>query len=165
MARNRLLALLIVVATAAFAIGVALEDSDAHDESPTAVAQEVAHLESEEGEAEGTEHAEAQEAQDESSEDEAVLGIDLGSTPLVVLAVLGSLALAAGVWLRPDLRALLLVVAGAMLAFAALDVREVFHQIDESNEGIAALAGVVALLHASVAALAFTADGAGARAT
>jgi hypothetical protein len=51
-----------------------------------------------------------------------------------------------------------------MLAFAVLDVREVFHQIDESNEGIAALAALVAVLHASAAALAFTAEGTGARA-
>jgi hypothetical protein len=85
---------------------------------------------------------------------EELLGINLESTPFVVLAVLGSLALAGGVWARPDLRLLLLVVALAMLGFAALDVREVFRQVDESNDGLAAAAA----LHLAAAGLAFTAE-------
>ena len=43
------------------------------------------------------------------------------------------------------------VVAAAMLVFAALDVREVFHQVDESRTGLAVLAGVVAALHLGAA--------------
>jgi hypothetical protein len=40
------------------------------------------------------------------------------------------------------------------VAFAALDVREVFHQADEDDGGLALLAGVVAALHLAAAALA-----------
>jgi len=41
-----------------------------------------------------------------------------------------------------------------MLLFAALDVREIFHQSDESKIGLALLAGFVALLHVGAAAVA-----------
>jgi hypothetical protein len=144
MARNRVLALLIVVATAAFAIGVAIE-SDEGSEAPEA------HVEAAESEGEA---AEAGATAESDSEDE-LLGVDAESTPLVVAAVVASLALAAAVWLRPDLELLLTLVAAAMLAFAVLDIREVFHQADESNGGLAVLAAAVAALHLSAAALAF----------
>ena len=65
-----------------------------------------------------------------------------------------SLALAVAVWLRPESRPLLILVAVAMVAFAVLDVREVVHQLDEDNGGLALLAGVVAGLHLGVAAMA-----------
>jgi hypothetical protein len=42
-----------------------------------------------------------------------------------------------------------------MIAFAALDLREVFHQIDESEAGLAVLAGPVAALHIAAAIVAF----------
>jgi hypothetical protein len=51
---------------------------------------------------------------------------------------------------------LLLAIAGAMLVFALLDVREVFHQSDESRTGLAVLAAVIAALHASAAIVAGT---------
>jgi hypothetical protein len=38
-----------------------------------------------------------------------------------------------------------------MLVFAALDVRELVHQIDESKGGLAVLAGVVAVCHLAAA--------------
>ncbi len=41
-----------------------------------------------------------------------------------------------------------------MVAFAALDGREVFHQLDADRTGLAVLAGVVALLHLSAATVA-----------
>lgn len=37
--------------------------------------------------------------------------------------------------------------------FTALDMREVFHQVDENREGLALLAGVVAVLHVPAAAV------------
>jgi hypothetical protein len=43
-----------------------------------------------------------------------------------------------------------------MVALAALDVREVVHQVDEHNGGLAALAGVVAALHLAAAAIALS---------
>ena len=76
-----------------FAIGVSIEKPDAHTEST-----EVAHAEGEaaEGEAGATEDGEGEER------GRALLGIDLESTPLVVLAVIASFALAAGAWARSD---------------------------------------------------------------
>jgi hypothetical protein len=41
-----------------------------------------------------------------------------------------------------------------MVAFAALDVRELFHQIDEDDGGLALLAGAVAGLHLAAAGVA-----------
>ena len=62
-----------------------------------------------------------------------------------------SLVLAAGCWLRPGWRWLLVLTAVAMVAFAALDVREVVHQFDESNAGLGLIALLVAVLHAAAA--------------
>lgn len=48
----------------------------------------------------------------------------------------------------------MLLLAGvvvAMVAFAALNVRELFHQVDESKTGLALLAGTVAVLHLGAA--------------
>lgn len=39
------------------------------------------------------------------------------------------------------------MIAAAMLAFAALDIREIFHQLGRSRRDLAATAIVVALLH------------------
>lgn len=51
------------------------------------------------------------------------------------------------------------VVALAMAAFAALDVREVVHRVDESRTGLALLAALVAVLHLAAAVLAARAAG------
>ena len=144
---------MIVLASGVFAVGVAFERSEEDSESPAHVEAEAeeSHLEGEE--AEGLTESEGEADEEES---ETLLGIDLESTPLVILAVLGSLALAAGVWLRPDLGWLLALAGIAMGAFAILDVREFFHLLDESLEGIAVLAALVAVLHASAAVLALT---------
>jgi Flp pilus assembly protein TadB len=82
------------------------------------------------------------------------LGVDIEAAPFVALAAVTSLALALGAWLRPRWLLLLVVIAAAMLVFCALDVREVFHQSDESKTGLAVLAGFVALLHLGAAAVA-----------
>jgi hypothetical protein len=54
------------------------------------------------------------------------------------------------------------LIAVPMVAFAILDVRELFHQIDESHAGIAEIAGAVAALHAAAAGLALRLSGASA---
>jgi hypothetical protein len=86
----------------------------------------------------------------ESHASETLLGVNPEATPLVVSAVVVSLLLAAAIlafgW--PIVAAIIVL---AMLAFAALDIREVLHQVTESRPGLAALAALVALLH--VAAL------------
>jgi len=92
-------------------------------------------------------------------EDETLLGFDLEATGFVVLAAGLSLALALGVWLRPTWGLLLVAVVVVMVAFAALDVREVFHQLDDDDGGLALLAGVVAVLHLAAATVALMMGG------
>jgi hypothetical protein len=149
------LLILIALATVAFAIGVSLENSDSSTGESSA---EAAHVEggSEATDDAGTEGSESggEASHSETSEMETVLGLDVEATPFVVLAVVFSLALAAAIYLRPESVELLLFVALVMAVFAALDVREIFHQADEGNDGLALLAGVIAVLHAAAAVLA-----------
>ena len=77
------------------------------------------------------------------------------STPLVVLAALAGLGLAAAAattWGRA--RGFLIAVAVIALAWAVLDVREAVHQLDESRTGIAVIALLVAALHGAAGAVA-----------
>jgi hypothetical protein len=132
---------LLVASTALFTVGVVAERS--HPE-PTSTHVEAAH-----------EEGEAGERPEQVEPDETLFGIDLESTPLIVLAVIVGLALAALVatqfGMRPGVLAAIAVVA---LAWAVLDVREIAHQLDESNTGIALVALAAAVLHATAAALA-----------
>lgn len=149
-----LLGTLLIVAAALFAVGVASE-GDTHHE-PAARQEAVTTVESGEHN-EATEHDEATEQalhseQTEASESEetTILGINLESTPLVVLAVIISLALAAATW-RADHKLVLLATALFAAAFAALDVAEFSHQIKESAATIATIAAIIAVLHAAAA--------------
>jgi hypothetical protein len=139
---------LILAATALFVVGIIVErNSGEHHSESVARAQEVA----EEGEGEAGEEAPAERASESTGEpDETVLGINLESTPFVILAVIGSLALASLVWFGRA-RWMLTLVAAAMVAFAVFDVAEVLHQIDRSEAGIAAIAALVAVLHLAAA--------------
>ena len=81
--------------------------------------------------------------------------MNVESTPLIVLAVIFGLGLAALTATQLGrLPVVLLAVAVIALAWAALDVREVVHQLDESRTGIAVVAVVVAVLHLALALLA-----------
>jgi heme/copper-type cytochrome/quinol oxidase subunit 3 len=136
-----LLGTLLIGAAALFAIGVATE-GDAHHEA-------VASVESGKHN-EATEQAEHNEA---SETGERIVGVNVESTALVVLAVVISGALAAATW-RTDRKPILLVTALFAAAFAVLDVAELSHQIRESATTIAALAAIIAVLHATAAFLA-----------
>jgi hypothetical protein len=117
------------------------EPAGAHSEggeSAATASGEAGHVESATGRAEG----------------ERLLGVDIESTPLVILAVLAGLALAALAASRIGLaRGFLLTVVLIGLAWAALDLREVVHQLDESRAGVAVVAMGVAALHLAVAAI------------
>jgi hypothetical protein len=105
----------------------------------------------------GAESAAAHESEGAHSETHAELkplGIDIEAVPFVVLAALVSVGLAIAAWLRPRWLLLLLVIVATMLAFALLDVREVFHQSDENQTGLAVLAAVIAVLHLAAASVA-----------
>jgi len=164
MQSRALLVLLVVVATALFIVGVSVEKSsgDTHDEPSATAAEQGGAGETGEGSAGetgeagevGEAHTEAAAGEPSGSEDEALLGLDLEATGLVVLAAGLSLALAGAVWLRPEWGWLIAAVVVVMAAFAALDVREVFHQLDEDDSGLALLAGVVAALHLVAAGVA-----------
>ena len=135
---------LLIAAAALFAFGVANE-GDVHHETVTSV---------ESGEHnEATESAEHNEGGGASETGEKILGVNLESTPMVVLAVALSIALAAATW-RSDRKWILLVTALFAAAFAALDVAELSHQIKQSAATIAFIAGIIALLHAAAALLA-----------
>ena len=158
----RLLPLLLLAATALFTTGAIAERStkdEHHDEPGTAHVEnaEPGSEAAEHGEGEGTERAETttRETGPHGDSSERLVGIDVESTPLIVLATLAGIALA--IVAASQLRASRMVVAAialAALAWAALDVRELVHQLDESREGIAAIALAVALLHVGASALA-----------
>ncbi len=151
---RKLLVALIVLSTIAFTAGAILERSSADTHAPGTGTEEPGHQEGEgsgTAEGEGTGEPVASDESRETKSDEMLFGIDPESTPLVVVAVVLSLALAAGCWLRPGWRWLLVLTAVAMVAFAALDVREVVHQFDESNAGLGLIALLVAVLHAAAA--------------
>jgi hypothetical protein len=152
---------LLIASTALFAVGVIAERSEADTHAPEAAqtegaGREPAEAHEEAGETGGADEGHAEPASGETgTEDERLLGIDLESTPLVVLAVLAGLGLAALTATRVGrLRGFLLAVALVALAWAALDVREFVHQFDESRTGIAVVAIVVAVLHLAAALLA-----------
>lgn len=153
---SRILVGVIVVATALFVTGVSLEKSKSHDDHGPEPATQAEAEGSEEGaEAEEVQRRSESEGDENDEGDEAtLLGVDLESTPLIVLAVVVALCLAAATWIKPGSAALLLAVGLAMLAFAVLDVREVAHQLDESKDGVALLAALVALLHGVAAVIA-----------
>ena len=140
------LTVLVVAATAAFVVGVALErHSRAGHHEANAARSEPGGGES------GEAHAEAPSHAGETAEELRPLGIDVEAWPFVALAAIASVALLAAAMARPRAAA---VLAVAMLAFAALDVREVVHQLDEDDAGLAALAGAVAALHLAAGAVA-----------
>ena len=139
---------LIVLATVGFVVGTTIERNlkEPHAETPTAARSEG----SSESQVEGGERA-AESGGPETHGECQPFGVDIEAVPFIVLAALVSLGLAVAVSTRPQSPLVLGVVATAMLLFAALDVREVFHQVDESRTGLAVLAGVVAALHLAAA--------------
>ena len=89
-----------------------------------------------------------------SERSEKVLGLNLESPGSVVVAVIASLTVAGGLLLR---RSSLSAIAGTAvvvgLVFAVVDVAEVAHQHHVGRNGLAALAGLVAVGHVLAGAL------------
>lgn len=157
MGSRTLLVALILTATALFAAGVAVEAStggtqvEAPGESVEST-EATSHADeaSEVGQG-GEAHVEESGVQGEEGE---LLGLNPESMPLVVLAAVVSLGLALAVWLAAGSTAVLAATAIAMGVFAALDVRELIHQLGESAGLVAVIAGLVALLHTAAALIA-----------
>jgi hypothetical protein len=158
---------LLIASTALFAVGVIAERSSTDTHAEPAVAHaaesggesgEPAGSDSEGGASEATASGEAGhvESGTDHAETERLLGVDVESAPLVVLAVIAGLALAAlGGGPIGLTRGFLLTGVVIGLAWAALDIREVVHQLDEARTGVAviAIAVAVAALHLMVAAI------------
>ena len=155
---RKVLVSLIVLSTVAFAVGAIVEHSSVEPAAEDSGTESPVHGEGG-GAVEGSGKADEgggevtpiSERSEEPNDEETLFGTDPESTPLVVLAIVASLLLAAGCWFRPDWRWLLVATAFAMAAFAVLDLREVIHQLDESDAGLAFVAGAVATLHVAAA--------------
>lgn len=149
-----LFALLMLLSTAAFVIGVTVEKGQGHSDSVV----EASHSD-EEGSA-GHEEAGGEEGGGEegggeasSEESESLVGVDVESTPLVIFGALLSLALIGAVALRPR-REVLAVAIVFCIGFAVLDGRELAHQLEEHAGTVATLAALTLILHLGAAAMA-----------
>ncbi len=134
------LVLLLVGSGLLFAIGSTIERHRHHAEHRPAVASS----------GESAEHSEQAPAEAGAR----ILGVDTESVALTVVAIVCSLLLAVAVWLGRRWRLVLLCVAGFGLVFAAGDGRELVHQLDESNAGLAAIAAILIALHLAVTVIA-----------
>lgn len=162
LSQNRLallVALLLLTSAALFAVGTAIEHSQRpqhHDEhsaaaTATATSGETKGESSNAGSAETT-HTESASPTATSKKagaeqnSEKIAGIDPESRPLVALAIAASVVLAAGVYWRRS-RLWLGAAAGFAILFAAGDIREIVHQLNESRTTVATIAGVLIALH------------------
>ncbi len=150
---------LIVASAAAFAAGAAIERHTASESQPAQRQHAEAAKPGENPAAPEPATREGTATDTAGQNSENLLGVNPEATGLVVVAVALSLLLAALI-LTIGSPLLAAGVALIMLAFTALDVREVTHQLHESHPGLAALAAAIALLHllAGAAALLTTRD-------
>ena len=151
-----LVALLLVIASALFAVGTAIEHSQRgkhHTEntsalSPPAKSGETSTEKKAKGETKPAEAASPAAATTETggeTHSEKIAGVDPESWPLVAVAIAVSLLVATGVYWR---RGRWLVAAVAFgIVFAAADTRELVHQIQESRTTVATIAGILIALH------------------
>src|SRR6266568_3124239 len=130
-------AALLIASAAAFATGATIEHHTATSESQPVHQEHHAEAgsprENPAG-AEGAASGESSATHTAEHSSETLLGINPEAAGLVVIAVAVSLVLAA---LILTVRSPLVAagIALAMLAFAALDIREVTHQLTESHSG------------------------------
>lgn len=160
---SMIVAVLLVVSAALFAVGVAVERSQASSESPAAAAAEApGHVESGSAGSEASEASAEAPDEDTHTDDggESILGINPESWGLVALGIAVSVLLAvAALTITGTSRRNLLFGAIALfgLVFAILDVGELIHQVGESRAGIAVLAAVLVVLHLLLSATALKA--------
>ncbi len=150
------LVLLLVGSGLLFAIGSTIERHQRHAEHPSTAATSSTESGtsgesgSESGSGESAKHVEKSQGETGAT----ILGVNTESVALTVIAVVASLLLALVVWLGRWPRLALLCVAGFGLIFAAGDGRELVHQLNESNPGLAAIAAILIGLHLAVTSLA-----------
>jgi hypothetical protein len=146
------LVLLLVGSGVLFAIGSTIERHQLHATRHPAATESGTSGESggKSGSTESAKHVETSHAEAGAK----ILGVNTESLALTIVAVVASLVLALVVWLGRWPRLTLLCVAGFGLVFAAGDVRELVHQLNESHTGVAAIAAILIGLHLAVTALA-----------
>jgi hypothetical protein len=150
------LALLLVGSGLLFTVGSTIERHQHHAEHP-ATAANASSESVKSGESGGENNSGETTTHVEKSHGESgvkLLGVNTESLALTIVAVVASLLLGLAVWLRRWQRLTLLCVAGFGLVFAAGDGRELVHQLDESNAGLATIAAILIGLHLAVTALA-----------
>jgi hypothetical protein len=152
------LVVLLAASTAVFGVAVASERST-EDEHVERVADRpgvegASHDEGEEfATAEAEEHADAE--QESHGDEEQLLGVDLESTWLVALGVAFGFALVAlAATAAGRTHVFLVAVVVICIGWAALDVRELVHLLEDSETGLAVLATLVAFLHVAAALVA-----------
>lgn len=139
-------AVLLVAAAALLVVGVLLErqteSGAAHPVAAASGEQQESHNEPTEGV-----HAEpgAELSNHGGEAAERLTGINVESPWVVAIAAVVSITLAVAVWLRP-IRAVIATVVVCSAAALVLDVLEINHQIGADHVGLAALAGVIAVL-------------------
>jgi len=148
--------ILLLIGAALFIVGVAVEraaithEQSATQETPTS---EPSHLEGSGTEGSGTEGGQPATAAPEAGASEAILGVNVESWPLAIVAAVLSIGAAFVAW-RVRQRVVLVAIAVFALAFAALDIREAVHQGNEGRTGILVLAIFIAAVHLGASALA-----------
>ena len=156
------LVLLLVGSACLFFVGSTVERHHRHHESAVtnpavATGESGGETGSESGSkttAEGTKPAEQRTEAATGETGAKLLGINTESLALSIAAVVASILLAGGVWLGVWPRVVLLAVMGFGVVFAAGDIREVIHQVNESNSGLTTIAAILIVLHILVSALA-----------
>jgi hypothetical protein len=128
-------------------IGSAIEKSQATEHHTETTGETSGEAHSESG-GEAPLHSGGQAS--ESGTQEKVLGINIESTPMIVLAVAVTLALAAAAWFSGASPVLWTIVAFG-IAFAAFDFLEAVHQGNESRSGLVVLAVALAMIHVAIA--------------
>ena len=149
------LVLLLVGSGLLFAIGSTIERHQHHAEArPSAGSSTESSTSGESGGESGSGESAKHVGKSHGEVGAKILGVNTESVALMVVAVVASLLLALAVWLGRWPRLVLLGVAGFGLVFAAGDGRELVHQLDESNAGLASIAAILLGLHLAVTALA-----------
>jgi hypothetical protein len=117
-----------------------------HDQASAAAPPASSPPDSDHAPGAGREAGQAPAAAEAQEHPEVLFGINPESAGLVAAAVAVSVLLAAAILIlgMPWLAGM---IAAAMLAFTALDIREILFQAGRSHSGLAAAAAAVALLH------------------
>ena len=143
-------AILLLLATVVFGVGIAIEKAEQKEEEPTRAATTIQRTDAMEAGSEAAEHGEGETGSEHS--EETLLGIDVESTPVIVFGIVVSLVVIAALLFLAQRPWILEAAALFVLVFGVLDLVEVGRKWgDEAT--IAAFALAAAVLHLAAAAV------------